>query len=57
LAAGKSSDARSKLEAVTPQLDKARGEYEALTWATAAARSKLDAITPQLDRMHTTAKF
>ena len=50
LAASKSGDARSKLEAVIPQLDKARDEYEALTQATTKARSKLDAITPQLDK-------
>src|SRR6202045_2398708 len=33
LATSKSTDARSKLEATTPMLDKARGEYEGLTKA------------------------
>ena len=39
LATSKSIDARSKLEATTPQLDKARGDYEKLTKATTDARS------------------
>ena len=43
LATSKSIDARSKLEATTPLLDKARGEYEGLTKATTDARSKLEA--------------
>ena len=50
LATSKSNDARSKLEATTPQLDKARGEYEGLAKATTEARSKLEATTPQLDK-------
>jgi len=33
------TDDRSKLEATTPLLDKARGEYEGLTKATTDARS------------------
>jgi chromosome segregation ATPase len=50
LAISKSTDARSKLEATTPLLDKARGEYEGLTKASTDARSKLQAITPLLDK-------
>jgi chromosome segregation ATPase len=49
LAISKSTDARSKLEATTPLLDKARGEYEKLTKASTDARSKLEATTPLLD--------
>ena len=37
------------LEATTPLLDKARGEYEKLTKASTDARSKLQANTPLLD--------
>ncbi len=50
LATGKSTDARSKLEATAPLLDKARGEYEGLTKATTDARSKLQATTSLLDK-------
>jgi len=50
LAISKSTDARSKLEATTPMLDKARGEYEGLTKTTIDARSKLEATTPLLDK-------
>jgi predicted nucleic acid-binding Zn-ribbon protein len=50
LATGKSTEARSKLEAITPLLDKARGEYEGLAKATTDARSKLGATTPLLDK-------
>jgi cell division protein FtsL len=50
LATSKSIDARSKLEATTPLLDKARGEYEGLTKATTDARSKLEATTSVLDK-------
>jgi hypothetical protein len=44
------TDARSKLQATTPLLDKARGDYDGLTKATSDARSKLEAITPLLDK-------
>ena len=50
LATSKSTDARSKLEATTPLLDKARVEYEGLTKASTDARSKLEATTPLLDK-------
>src|SRR6202047_2151542 len=49
LATSKSTDARSKLEATTPLLDKARGEYEGLTKATSDALSKLQRITSLQD--------
>jgi hypothetical protein len=45
-----STDARSKLEATTPLLDKARGDYEKLTKASTDARSKLEATTPLFDK-------
>jgi len=45
LATSKSTDARSKLEATTPLLDRARSEYEGLTKATSDALSKLQRIT------------
>jgi chromosome segregation ATPase len=50
LATNKSTDARSKLEATVPLLDKGRGEYEGLTKATTDALSKLQATTPLLDK-------
>jgi len=50
LATGKSTDARSKLEATSSLLDKSRGEYEGLIKATTDARSKLQTTLSLLDK-------
>jgi len=50
VATSKSIDARSKLEATTPLLVRARAEYEGLTKATTDARSKFEATTRLLDK-------
>jgi chromosome segregation ATPase len=56
LATSKSTDARSKLEATTPLLDKARGEYEGLTKATSDALSNLQRITSLQDGLTKTVE-
>jgi hypothetical protein len=56
LATSKSTDARSKLEATTPLLDKARGEYEGLTRASTDALSKLQGITSLQDGLTKTVE-
>jgi septal ring factor EnvC (AmiA/AmiB activator) len=45
-----SSEARSKLDTTTTQLDKARGEYNELVKAVAAAGLKLDTTMTQLEK-------
>lgn len=49
---GASSDARTRLDTTTQQLDKARGDYNDLAKTTAAATLKLDTTTKQLDKAH-----